>query len=41
VLTVSGSIASRDAVGGTARERVVEQAGQLGERIAAQASWAG
>ena len=40
VLTVSGSIASRAAVGGTARERVVEQADQLGERIAAQASWA-
>jgi argininosuccinate lyase len=41
VLTVSGSIASRDAVGGTARERVVEQAAQLAERVAAQASWVG
>jgi argininosuccinate lyase len=39
VLTVSGSIASRDAVGGTARERVVEQAALLAERVAAQASW--
>jgi argininosuccinate lyase len=41
VLTVAGSIASRDAVGGTARDRVVEQAAQLAERVSAQASWAG
>ncbi len=41
VLTVSGSIASRDAAGGTAPLRVVEQAARLTELVAAQASWAG
>ena len=40
VLTVAGSIASRDAVGGTATPRVVEQAARLAARVAAQASWA-
>ncbi|HEY2296813.1 MAG TPA: argininosuccinate lyase [Jatrophihabitans sp.] len=41
VLTVAGSIASRDAVGGTARPRVAEQAEQLAARVVEQASWAG
>jgi argininosuccinate lyase len=41
VLTVAGSIASRDGVGGTAQVRVAEQAAQLAERVARQASWAG
>jgi argininosuccinate lyase len=41
VLTVAGSIASRDAAGGTAPARVVEQAARLAERVAEQASWAG
>ncbi|HEY8301894.1 MAG TPA: argininosuccinate lyase [Jatrophihabitans sp.] len=40
VLTVAGSIASRDATGGTARTRVAEQAAQLAERVAAQVAWA-
>ena len=40
VLTVAGSIASRDATGGTARVRVAEQAAQLADRVAAQAAWA-
>jgi argininosuccinate lyase len=41
VLTVAGSIASRDAAGGTAQARVAEQAEQLAARVAEQASWAG
>jgi argininosuccinate lyase len=41
VLTVEGSIASRDAVGGTAQARVSEQADQLAARVTEQASWAG
>ena len=41
VLTVAGSIASRDAVGGTAQPRVAEQARQLAARVVEQASWAG
>jgi argininosuccinate lyase len=41
VLTVAGSIASRDAVGGTAQPRVAEQARQLAARVAEQGSWAG
>jgi argininosuccinate lyase len=40
VLTVAGSIASRDGVGGTARTRVVEQAVRLGERVEQQLAWA-
>jgi argininosuccinate lyase len=40
VLTVAGSIASRNAKGGTARDRVVEQHAQLAELVAAQAAWA-
>ena len=40
VLTVAGSIASRDGVGGTARARVVEQAARLGERVEQQRAWA-
>ncbi|MGX1701517.1 argininosuccinate lyase [Microbacterium sp. NPDC055357] len=33
VLTIEGSVASRDGVGGTAPERVAEQRGQLVERV--------
>ena len=40
VLTVAGSIASRDGVGGTARARVGEQAARLGERVEQQRAWA-
>jgi argininosuccinate lyase len=40
VLSVPGSIASRDAAGGTARVRVAEQMEQLAARVAEQASWA-
>jgi argininosuccinate lyase len=40
VLTVAGSIASRDAAGGTAPRRVAEQAARLAEVLAAQARWA-
>jgi argininosuccinate lyase len=40
VLTVAGSIASRDGIGGTARVRVEEQAEQLAARVSEQASWA-
>jgi argininosuccinate lyase len=40
VLTVAGSIASRDATGGTAQSRVAEQAALLAERVRQQAAWA-
>jgi argininosuccinate lyase len=40
VLTVAGSIASRNAKGGTARDRVVEQAARLARLVEAQAAWA-
>ncbi len=39
VLTVSGSLASRDAVGGTAPARVVQQITELRARIAADRAW--
>jgi len=41
VLTVSGSLASRSAVGGTAPARVAEQLGQLRARLAGYQDWAG
>lgn len=40
VLTVTGSLASRDGVGGTAPVRVAEQLAALAERIAADRAWA-
>jgi argininosuccinate lyase len=40
VLTVDGSIASRNAVGGTAPDRVAEQVTALGGRILADREWA-
>jgi argininosuccinate lyase len=40
VLTVEGSLASRDAVGGTAPVRVKEQLGAVRERLGAARSWA-
>jgi argininosuccinate lyase len=40
VLTVAGSIASRDGVGGTAPVRVAEQLAELRARIAADRDWA-
>ena len=40
VLTVAGSLASRDGVGGTAPGRVAEQLDALRERIAADRTWA-
>jgi argininosuccinate lyase len=40
VLTVAGSVASRDAYGGTAPDRVAEQAGQLAERVRSASAWA-
>jgi argininosuccinate lyase len=39
VLTVAGSVASRDARGGTAEPRVRDQLGELGDRTAALAQW--
>ncbi len=39
VLTVEGSLASRDAVGGTAPNRVLEQLAQLREVIGADRAW--
>ena len=39
VLTVEGSLASRDGVGGTAPVRVAEQISALRERIAADRAW--
>jgi len=41
VLTVSGSLASRSAVGGTAPARVAEQLDQLRGRLAGYQDWAG
>ncbi|MQA07551.1 MAG: argininosuccinate lyase [Pseudonocardiaceae bacterium] len=41
VLTVAGSIASRDAYGGTAPDRVAEQRQRLVARIAEHRTWAG
>ncbi len=41
VLTVEGSLASRDAIGGTAPVRVAEQLDELRARIAADRVWAG
>ncbi|HYZ08541.1 MAG TPA: argininosuccinate lyase [Pseudonocardiaceae bacterium] len=41
VLTVAGSIASRDAPGGTAPARVAEQLARARERIAMHRQWAG
>jgi argininosuccinate lyase len=41
VLTVAGSIASRQARGGTARERVADQDAELHRVLAGHASWAG
>ena len=40
VLTVAGSMASRDGLGGTAPIRVAEQIEQLRARIAADRAWA-
>ena len=39
VLTVEGSIASRDAHGGTAPARVAEQRGRVGDVLAELRSW--
>ena len=39
VLTVQGSISSRDAFGGTAQVRVVEQEQRLADVVGAQAAW--
>ena len=39
VLTVDGSLASRDGVGGTAPVRVAEQIAALQARIAADRAW--
>ena len=39
VLTVEGSIASRDGRGGTAPSRVAEQLGRVGERVASARGW--
>ncbi|MFC0436550.1 argininosuccinate lyase [Kutzneria buriramensis] len=39
VLTVEGSIASRDGRGGTAPARVAEQLGRVGERVTAARGW--
>jgi argininosuccinate lyase len=41
VLTVAGSVASRDARGGTAPERVAEQLDRLRDLLSRQRSWAG
>jgi argininosuccinate lyase len=40
VLTVAGSLASRNGYGGTAPDRVAEQAGQLAERVRSASQWA-
>jgi argininosuccinate lyase len=40
VLTVTGSIASRDGTGGTAPDRVAEQARELADALATQSAWA-
>ena len=40
VLTVEGSIESRDGRGGTARTRVVEQLGEVDAALADAAAWA-
>jgi argininosuccinate lyase len=40
VLTVAGSIASRNGTGGTAQDRVVEQAARLADACGAQLDWA-
>jgi argininosuccinate lyase len=40
VLTVAGSLASRDGIGGTAPVRVAEQLVAVGERVAADHAWA-
>jgi argininosuccinate lyase len=40
VLTVSGSLASRDGLGGTAPHRVAEQLDALRERILRDRTWA-
>ncbi len=41
VLTVAGSLASRDGIGGTAPTRVAEQLADLAARIVADRAWAG
>ena len=41
MLTVDGSLASRDAVGGTAPVRVAEQIAALRATIAADRAWLG
>ena len=41
VLTVAGSIASRDGYGGTAPDRVVEQGARLDQLVSRQVRWAG
>jgi argininosuccinate lyase len=41
VLTVEGSIASRDSRGGTAPDRVAEQLAELRERVAEHRAWLG
>jgi argininosuccinate lyase len=41
VLTVAGSLSSRDGVGGTAPVRVAEQLVALADRVAADRAWAG
>jgi argininosuccinate lyase len=40
VLTVAGSLASRDSIGGTAPARVAEQIEELAARVAADRAWA-
>jgi argininosuccinate lyase len=41
VLTVEGSVGSRDARGGTAPQRVAEQLAELGEAVAEHRAWVG
>jgi argininosuccinate lyase len=41
VLTVAGSLASRDGIGGTAPVRVAEQLALLRTRVAADRAWLG
>jgi argininosuccinate lyase len=41
VLTVEGSVASRNGRGGTAPDRVAEQLGELREAVATHRAWVG
>jgi argininosuccinate lyase len=41
VLTVEGSVSSRDARGGTAQQRVAEQLAELREAVAGHRAWLG